>query len=111
MTFVGRLLAQRPLGAAGVFASRCRVVVDVSWWCLCFYLVQCEAEDWKICLQLFPVPRVRCVYLHAELLFSSNDEICADNYIFLPVQVAGLCRSEKWELFLYGDMTIKVDCA
>ena len=27
----------------------------------------------------------------------------------LPVQVAGMCRSEKWELYLYGDMSIKVD--
>ena len=27
----------------------------------------------------------------------------------LPVQVAGMCRSEYWELFLYGDMSIKVD--
>ena len=40
--------------------------------------------------------------------FSSNDTICADNYFF-PVQVEGKCRSEKWELYLYGDMTIKVD--
>ena len=40
--------------------------------------------------------------------FSSNDTICADNYFF-PVQVDGKCRSEKWELYLYGDMTIKVD--
>ena len=40
--------------------------------------------------------------------FSNNDEICADNYFFL-VQVDGQCRSEKWDLYLYGDMTIKVD--
>ena len=40
--------------------------------------------------------------------FSSNDTICADNYFF-PVQVDGKCRSEKWELYLFGDMTIKVD--
>ena len=40
--------------------------------------------------------------------FSNNDTICADNYFF-PVQVEGKCRSEKWELYLYGDKTIKVD--
>ena len=40
--------------------------------------------------------------------FSSNDTICADNYFF-PVQVDGKCRSEKWELYLFGDMSIKVD--
>ena len=27
----------------------------------------------------------------------------------LPVQVAGMCRSENWELYLYGDMSFKVD--
>ena len=27
----------------------------------------------------------------------------------LPVQVAGMSCSEKWELYLYGDMSIKVD--
>ena len=37
--------------AAGVFASRCRVVVVFySWWCLRFCLGQCEAGDWKILL-------------------------------------------------------------
>ena len=41
--------------------------------------------------------------------FSSNDEICADNYIFSPVQVEGTCVAVKWELYLYGDMSIKVD--
>ena len=37
--------------AAGVFASRWRVVVVFySWWCLRFCLGQCEAGDWKILL-------------------------------------------------------------
>ena len=40
--------------------------------------------------------------------FNSNDEICADKYFF-PVPVDGKCRSEKWELYLYGDKTFKVD--
>ena len=46
--------------AAGVYASRCRVVVDFFFTpyggCLRFCLGQCEADDWKIHLQLFPVP-------------------------------------------------------
>ena len=41
--------------------------------------------------------------------FSRYDTICADNYIYFPVHVAGLCRSAKWELYLYGDLFIKVD--
>ena len=40
----------------------------LSWWCFRFCLGQCEADDWKIFLQLFPVPRVRWVCMHAELL-------------------------------------------
>ena len=53
--------------ATGVFASRCRlVVVFHSLWCLRFCLGQCEADDWKIPHQLFPVPRGRWVCLHAE---------------------------------------------
>ena len=38
--------------------------------------------------------------------FSSNDEVYADNYIYFRFKLQG--RSEKWELYLYGDMTIKV---
>ena len=41
--------------------------------------------------------------------FSRFDIICADNYIYFLVQVAGLCRSEKWELYLFGDETFMVD--
>ena len=43
--------------------------------------------------------------LHAELLDCCFFVICADNYNF-PVQVDWQCRSEKWEVFLYGDKTI-----
>ena len=47
------------LTAAGVFPSRCRVVVVFhSWCCLRCRLGQCEADDWKF-FQVFPVPRVR----------------------------------------------------
>ena len=41
--------------------------------------------------------------------FSSFDEFCADSYIFSRFKLKDKCRSEKWELYLYGDMTIKVD--
>ena len=33
------------LCCGGVFASRCRVVLSYSWWCLRFCLGQCEADD------------------------------------------------------------------
>ena len=49
------------------------------------------------------------VYLHAELLVQQQRRVCADIYIYFRFKLQG--RSEKWELFLYGDMTIKVDCA
>ena len=61
-----------------------------------------------IFLQLFPVPGVVGCVCMLNHWFSSNDEICADNYFF-PVQVDGKCRSVKWELYLYGDLSIKVD--
>ena len=51
-----------------------------SWWCLRFCLEQCEADDWKILHQLFPVPRGRWVCLHAELLVQQQRRICPDNY-------------------------------
>ena len=41
--------------------------------------------------------------------FSSNDDICPDNYNYSRFQLKGKGRSEKWEVYLYGDMTIKVD--
>ena len=43
--------------------------------------------------------------------FSSNDEICADNYYYTRFKLTDICRSVKWELYLFGDMTIKVDRA
>ena len=41
--------------------------------------------------------------------FSSYDEICADNYNYSWFMLKGKCRSEKWEFYLCGDKTIKVD--
>ena len=40
---------------------------------------------------------------------SSNDEICADNYNYFRFKLKGKGRSEMWEVYLYGDKTIKVD--
>ena len=43
--------------------------------------------------------------------FSSKDEICPDNYNYSRFKLKDKCRSEKWELYLYGDKTIQVVCA
>ena len=40
---------------------------------------------------------------------SCYDVLCADNYNYSWFKLTDKCRSEKWELYLYGDMTIKVD--
>ena len=40
--------------------------------------------------------------------FSNNDDICAYNYIFSRFKLKDTCRSEKWEVYLCGDMTILV---
>ena len=41
--------------------------------------------------------------------FSSYDEICPDNNNYSRFKLKDKFRSEKWELYLYGDKTIKVD--
>ena len=41
--------------------------------------------------------------------FSSNDVICADNFIYFRFKLKGKGRREQWEVFLFGDKTIKVD--
>ena len=38
--------------------------------------------------------------------FSNNDDTCADNYNYSRFTLKDKCRSEKWEVYLYGDMTI-----
>ena len=43
--------------------------------------------------------------------FSSNYDICTDNYNYSRFKLKDKCRSEKWEVYLYGDMTIKVERA
>ena len=39
---------------------------------------------------------------------SCNDDICPDNYNYSRFTLKDKCRSEKWEVYLYGDMTIMV---
>ena len=64
--FVGRL------PCCGVFASRCRVVEEVSLLIvLRFCLGQRETDDLKI-LSFFPVPRRRWVFRHAEWLVQQH---------------------------------------
>ena len=80
--------------AAGVFASRCRVVVVFySWWCLQFCLGQCEAGDWKFFL--FPVSEVVGCVCMLNYWFSSNADISPDNCNFL-VHVEG--QVSQWEV-------------
>ena len=43
--------------------------------------------------------------------FSSNDDICPDKSYYSRFKLKDKCRSEKWEVYLYGDMTIKVERA
>ena len=50
---------------------------------------------------------VGCVCM-LNFWFSSNDDICPDNYSYSRFKLKDKCRSEKWEVYLYGDMTIKV---
>ena len=40
--------------------------------------------------------------------FSSNNDICPDNYNYSRFTLKDKCRSEKREVYLCGDMTIKV---
>ena len=65
----------------------------------------------KYLLQLFPVPRFRWVCMHAELLVqSATYDICPDNYNFSRFKLKDKCRSEKWEVYLYADMSIGCAC-
>ena len=79
-----------------------------SWWCLRFCLGQCEADGWKIPHQLFPVPEVVGCLCMLFYWFCSYDVICPDNYNYSRFKLKDKCRSEKWEVYLYGVMTIKV---
>ena len=63
-------------------------------------------RQWHVSLRhVVDVPVVRCV-LFPQVLISSNDEICADNFIYFRFKLIGKGRSEQWEVFLYCDKTI-----
>ena len=65
-------------------------------------------RQWHVSLRhVVDVPVVRFV-LCPQVLISSNDEICADNYIYFRFKLIGKGRSEQWEVFLYCDKTIKM---
>ena len=84
--------------AARVFASRCRVVVDVSWWCLRFCLGQCEADDWKF--SFISSSSGRWVYCMLNGWFSSNDDFCPGSFFFSRFKLKDKRRSAKWEVYL-----------
>ena len=56
----------------------------------------------------FPFQEVVGCVCMLNYWFSSNDDICPDNYNYSRFQLKDKCRSEKWEVYLYGDMTIMV---
>ena len=60
-----------------------------SRWCIRFSLGQRDAGDVKYTINYFQYQEGRRVRMHAEWLVSSNDEICAVNYNYFPVQVEG----------------------
>ena len=69
-------------------------------------------RQWHVSLRhLVDVPVVWFV-LFPQVLFadwiSSNDEICADDFIYFRFKLIGKGRSEQWEVFLYCDKTIKM---
>ena len=75
-------------------------------------LARRRQRQWHVSLRhVVDVPVVQFV-LFPQVLFadwiSSNDEICADNYIYFRFKLIGKGRSEEWEVFLYCDKTIKM---
>merc|ERR1719374_538871 len=50
---------------------------------------------------------VGCVCMLNDWI-SSNDEICPDNYNYFQFKLKGKGRSEKWQIYLYGDQTMEV---
>ena len=88
--------------------SRCRVVVRMVLTILIWDSVMPVTGNSSYYFQYQGF--VGCICM-LNFWFSSNDEICADNYYYTRFKLTDICRSVKWELYLYGDMTIKVDRA
>ena len=68
----------------------------VWWWFYCrwylrFCMGQCEADDWKFFL--FPVPEVVGRVCMLNGWFSSNDEVCADFYIYFRFKLKDMLCS------------------
>ena len=40
---------------------------------------------------------------------SSYDVICVVNFFYFRFKLKGQCRSEKWEVHLYGDSRFKIE--
>ena len=101
-------LVLRLHSAARVFASPCRVMWKFhSRWCIRFSL-GCDADEGKYTIIYFQYQEdFGCVCLLGW--FSSNDDICPDYYNYSRFKLKDKCRSAKWEVHLYGVMTIKVD--
>ena len=52
-----------------------------------------------------------CCRVHVCMLngwHSCYDVVCADNYCYSRFMLEGKCRSQKLEVYLYGDMAIRV---
>ena len=70
---------------------------------------QREANDGKYTINYFQyLEDVGCVCMLNDWT-SSNDEVCADSYNYFWFKLKGKGHSEMWEVYLYGDKTIKVD--
>ena len=88
---------------------------DVVWWwkflsrwCLRFKLGQCDPNDGKITPPTTLSTKrtlVRCLLNNS---ISSNDEVQVGNFNYCQSKLKGKGRSEKWQIYLYGDQTIKV---
>ena len=77
---------------------------DVVWWWFfspggAYDSVWDSVKPMDIPHQLFPVPRGRWVCMLAEFLFSSNDEICPDNYNYQE-DVVCVCMLNGWSAAL-----------
>ena len=95
-------LSLRPQCAVAVFASLCRVVVEVSTpdgaYDSAWYSVR--PRTGKYFVNYFQYQEfVECICM-LNYWFSSNDEICADNYIFSLFMLKDMCRSEKWRVVI-----------
>ena len=94
-----------------VAASRCRVVVGFcsSYGAYDSVWDRVKPMTGKYFINYFQYQGVVGCFCMLNYWFSSNDDICPDNYNYSWFMLKGKCRSEKWEFYLCGDKTIKVD--